>query len=232
MARLRRVLPSLDLIDDPAEFIEAVRAFRMRVPMTDAEYAELEESEREFAFRVASVTQADVVTQVWDALDSAIASGTGFDDFKEQISDALAEAWGAEDGPRLDTIFRTNVQSAYNAGHYAQATDPVIVEARPYWRFVAIEDERTTDICGDADGTVQPADGDWWANHVPPLHFNCRSTFVALTEEEAREEGLDENAPRATPDEGFGSVAKADRWEPDVDAFPGPIGEVLEERLK
>ena len=31
-------------------------------------------------------------------------------------------------------IFRTNIQTAYNVGHYEQMTDPGVMKLRPVWQ--------------------------------------------------------------------------------------------------
>ena len=234
MARQRHPLVELEVPDDPAEFREAVRAWRQRVPMTQDEYDQLAQNARQRAFTVASVAQADLVTDVWRALDSAVAEGSSFDDFKEAVGAQLEAAWGGPDAGRLSTIFRTNVQTAYNAGRYAQARHPAVGLRRPFWRFVAVEDARTSDICAPLGGTVLPASDPWWGTHQPPLHFNCRSTFVPLTEEEAQAEGLTEEAPAVDADEGFGAapVDGDSEWAPDPDAYPAAIGAELRDRLK
>jgi len=210
-----------------------VRWFRARIPMTDAQMQEIDADIRKYAWTVANCTQADVVTQVYEALDSAIANGTTVDEFKKTIGEQLEQSWGGEDPGQLETIFRTNVQSAYNAGRYEQQTDPVILHARPYWQFDAIEDDRTSDICSELDHTVLAADDDFWDEHQPPLHFNCRSTVVALSADEADEAGVSEDAPETPAADGFGDAPELSSgdWEPDPKDYPSEIASVLRSKL-
>ena len=224
---------SLDASDDPHEFKEAVHWFRQRIPMTEAEYEKVSTELQDRAFKVSAVAQADLVTQVYDALESAIREGTSFDAFQEKVGASLNESWGKEMPGRLETIFRTNVQSAYGAGGYAQRTNPVVLHRRPVWQFSAIEDDRTTDICQPLDGTTLDADDPFWSDHTPPLHYNCRSTIVALTRDEADEDGMSDEAPDIDAAEGFGDTpeAPAGDWQPDLKDYPHSIGEVLREKL-
>lgn len=49
--------------------------------------------------------------------------------------------------------------------------------------FTAILDERTSDMCREADGTVIPVDKIVPWENAPPLHFNCRSTMYPVIEQ-------------------------------------------------
>ncbi|HWL89378.1 MAG TPA: phage minor head protein [Polyangiaceae bacterium] len=191
--------------------------------MSKAAWTALDEASRQKGFAVANVAQLDMITQVWEALDHAIAEGQTLDEFREAIGDALERAWaGSVANPawRLETVFRTNIQLAYGAGRYAQATDPDVLEVRPYWMFDAILDARTSAICEECNGTVRPADDSWWSSHQPPLHHNCRSTFLTLSEEQAREFGVTARAPKAAAADGFGRAPGADEWAPDEGDYP------------
>lgn len=219
---------------DPDRFDEAVRAFRARVPMTDDEFDELVEAEQERAFYVAGVSQARVVQQVMDALDKAIEDGTTLDEFKADVGSSLSDSWGGDDPGRLETVFRTNVMTAYNDGRQAIFDDPAVQEARPYLRFDATEDSRTSDICDALNGKVLPADSTFWNTHRPPLHHNCRSILTPLTEDEAKDEGITAGHPDtkgAKPDPGFGGTAEPEDAKPDFSAFDPDVSKILRDRL-
>lgn len=221
----------IGVTDDPDRFDEAVRAFRRRVPMTDAEWDALAEDERARAFTVANVAQADLVQEVFDALDSAIENGATLEDFQAEIGEQLAETWGGEAPARIETIFRTNVMGAYTSGANEILSTPEAKEARPFWRYELIDDDRLCPICGDFEDLVLPADDPFWASHIPPLHPNCRCGHPSpLTEDEAHEEGVDVEAPEQEAAPGFGSPAKADDWEPDVSAYDPAIASELERK--
>ena len=219
---------------DPAKYQEAIDSFRRKVPVTDAEWDTLNENERRYAFKVSGVAQVDLVTDVFEGIDKAIEDGTPFADFQAEFGDQLAEAWGGESPARVETIFRTSIQQAYSGGRDAILNDPVVKEARPYWRFDAVQDDRTTEECDEANGTVLPADDPWWDSNSPPLHFNCRSQKVALTEDEAKEEGIDEEGPDVQLDEGFGQPqppAGGGDWSPSMRDYPEAIAQILADRL-
>jgi len=81
-----------------------------------------------------------------------------------------------------NTIFRTNVQTAFSHGRVRQMRDPAVTALRPFWLYDAITDGRQTDICDARDGVLLPADDPWWLNNTPPLHFNAlESEALVLT---------------------------------------------------
>lgn len=217
---------------DPERFEEAVDAFRRRVPLPEPLWRKLQAEERRRAFWVAWVTQARAVQELKDAVERAIRDGTTLEDFRQDARALVEEAWGAEDSPRLETVFRTNVMGAYNAGRQEVFTDPEVMESRPYLRFDAAGDSRMTDICEELDGTVLPADDPFWRTHTPPLHFNCRSMLTPLTAEEAEEEGVAPEKPETRADSGFGHGPEPEDAEPDLTSFDPDIRSVLRERLE
>jgi hypothetical protein len=160
---------------DVDKFEEAIRAFRRRVPISDAVYAALTEAERAYAFKVAGIAQARQVQEVFDAIDRAIEHGTTLDDFKAEVGGTLAEAWGGEDAPRVERVFRTEVLRSYSEGREEIHSAPAVREAFPYTRFDAVGDARSDecDICEPLDGTILRADDPFWAAHQLPLHPNC-----------------------------------------------------------
>lgn len=226
--------PDVGVSSDPAKFREAMAAFGKRVPMPKAEFEALDQQAREYAFTVAGAAQADLVAEVYEAVGRAIENGTTLDDFKAEVGGKLSEAWGGERPARLETIFRTNVQTAYSEGRHAVFSAPAVKEARPYLRFDTIDDDRRDEDCADCDGVVLPQDDPWWAAHTPPLHFNCRCSFVALSPEEAGEEGIDKRGPGVEADEGFGGrpSEEGSDWVPDLRDYPAAVGDVLERILK
>jgi uncharacterized protein with gpF-like domain len=218
---------------DPVKFEEAIRAFRARVPMTDDEFDQLVENEREFAFTVAGVAQAELVADVYEAVQRAIEDGTDLETFQADIGPALEESWGGEEPGRLENIFRTNVMGAYNAGRYSAATAPAVKRERPYWRMETVDDSRQTEICQACRNVCLPADHPWWRTHYPPLHYQCRDHVTTLTQEQAEEFGITDSPPDVQPMPGFGAAPSSGGtdWVPDTSDLPEPIGDLLQSDL-
>lgn len=225
---------------DPSKFAEAIEAFRRRDPITDDQLAVLTEAERQRAFWVAGVADADLVQQVYDEIDRAISDGTTLEDFRGVVGDKLYSAWGAEDAPRVETVFRTNLSTAYNAGRSAVMTDPAVLEARPYWRYDRMSGadhshDEPGHICGVMDGVVRPADDPIWQKAHPPCHHRCGCHLTPLSRSEAFEEGVS-RAPYIGdgPADGFGRPPAGpaeDQWVPDIAAYAPPIRDSLRKKL-
>lgn len=81
-----------------------------------------------------------------------------------------------------ETVYRTNTQSAYNAGRLMQyQNDPPAA-----WELLVIEDGRTSDTCKGivsliGNGKALSSNHTFWSTYgFPPYHFNCRTTFRAV----------------------------------------------------
>lgn len=215
---------------DPLKFDHAIAAFRDRVPLTRKEWNKLEGDEEDFAFTVSGVAQADMVAQVYEAVDKAIEDGETLDDFRGRVGDMLYDQWGGPDPVRLETIFRTNVNEAYNDGREAIFRSPEVLADRPIWRFELIDDEDLCEICEACQGVILPADDPWWDDHRPILHMRCRCSFTALSREEAHDAGYDsdDEGPEVEPQEGFGDDGD---WDPNPGDYPADIGSILGREL-
>lgn len=204
----------------------ALEWFRQKVPMTAEEFYALEQSVRAKAFTVSNLADLDLVSDVWSGIERAIAEGKSQEDFISEMEELLEGRWGG-DGAQLETIFRTNVQSALSIGRYEQNNQPAVRATHPYQRFDAVEDDATTDICRMLDGQVYRADDAFLLSHNPPLHFNCRTELTAITQDEAGDSGTPDALPDDVhPDEGFGHVSH--HFTPDLSTRPVELAHLYE----
>ncbi|KWF84991.1 phage head morphogenesis protein [Burkholderia cepacia] len=149
------------------------------------------------AFTVAGVMKTDVLQDIRQALDASLKKGTTFDEFKRQISPVLErKGWlgkgmivdqdtGEIEGKRitprrLQTIFQTNMQSAYMAGRYATQLEQV--DTHPYWEYVAILDSRTRPAHRALAGSVYRYDDPFWQTFYPPNGYRCRCRVRTRTQ--------------------------------------------------
>jgi len=160
----------------PLPFDEAIKFLKARVSLTKAEWAALEPKLAFRAFTMAKLTQCDYIESVRGRLVTSLEKGEGFDQLWSDIK-AIADADGSTIKPGYwETVYRTNVQTAYNAGRRMQLDrNPPSALA-----LMVLEDERTSAICRPLAGLVLPYNHPFWEDHWPPFHFNCRTTVRAI----------------------------------------------------
>jgi SPP1 gp7 family putative phage head morphogenesis protein len=105
---------------------------------------------------------------------------------------------------RLKTLVRTGLFEAVNSARYEYFNDPELGDYVSALEFSAILDSRTTPICEALDGEIYHKGHDYWESNemVPPLHYNCRSLLIAVTERDDWEES-EPISPDLKPQEGF-----------------------------
>jgi SPP1 gp7 family putative phage head morphogenesis protein len=81
----------------------------------------------------------------------------------------------------LETVYRTNVSSAYGAGRYRQLTDPDVLEERPYVQYRTAGDGRVRPEHRELEGLIFRADDPAFAAIYPPNGFNCRCAVTSYT---------------------------------------------------
>jgi len=141
------------------------------------------------AFTVAGVMKVDVLQDIRQALTDALKNGKTLAQFKDELMPVLqkkgwlgrgdvvdgdtGEIQGRRLTPRrLNTIFQTNMQSAYMAGRFASQMESV--GERPYWEYVAVLDNRTRPAHAALSGSIYRYDDPFWATFYPPNGYNCR----------------------------------------------------------
>src|SRR4030042_1976036 len=102
--------------------------------------------------------------------------------FVKATEEILTRPWHRE------TVFRTNVLSAYGAGHWEQAQE--IRSLRPYARYSAVMDGRTRPSHAALHGLIYPLDHPFWRTYWPPWDYNCRCFAVTLSQWEVEQGGL------------------------------------------
>ncbi len=153
------------------------------------------------AFTVAKATKLSVLAEIRGALAEASVEGTTEREFVKALKPRLQKLgwWGRRaDGQmlgssrRLETIFRTNMASFYNARRWREQARRAMasVGARPYLQYVAVHDLSTRPSHAALHGKVFPHDSKFWDAWYPPNGFNCRCRVRALTEDQVRRRKL------------------------------------------
>lgn len=90
------------------------------------------------------------------------------------VESATSKAWLMESTAVTLTGF------AWSGGWFAGWNRPAVAERLKGFRFSAVLDTRTTNICRACHGTKVPVDSPWIQTRTPPLHFNCRSVLLPI----------------------------------------------------
>jgi len=164
---------------------EAVRDMTLRFPeiADDADQVAQLYLTRPDAFSVAGVAVDDMLARIQGMLVMAIARGEGVENFK----DAAAEVTDLS-RPRLETVFRTNVATAYAAGRASAAMrhDEIVGFKR-----VTTRDSATRRNHDAARGQVYSKNDPSLGWFLLPWGYNCRCTDVPVTRRQARRAGMD-----------------------------------------
>ena len=150
--------------------------------------------------------QLDVLQDIRAEVDRAIADGTTFRQFQSELEPNLRKHgwWGrqqmvdSETGEsrlvqlgsprRLRIIFDTNLRMSYARGQWERIER--VAEARPYLRYVTIEDNRRRPEHAAWHGIILRWDHPFWKTHYPPNGWNCRCTIQQLSEDDLKELGF------------------------------------------
>lgn len=150
------------------------------------------------AFTVAKATRLDILQDIREAVEKAIAEGKTFAWFKKELTPVLQAKgwWGKQEhidegtgevsqvqlgSPwRLQTIYRTNLQTAYMAGRWQSQIENV--DDRPYWQYESILDGKTRPSHRAMNGKVFRYDDPFWQSYYPPNGWGCRCRVTALSE--------------------------------------------------
>lgn len=213
-------------------FKEAVEFFEAKgLVVSPDSWRDVWASAHVHAFTVARVTAVDVLEDIRKAVGKAVAEGTSLDELKSRLSGLLAKkGWFSEEADkdrraltpwRLETIYRTNLQSAYQAGRFKQLLEAAHV--RPFWMYDAVRDHRTRPFHAALHGKIYRFDHPFWNTWYPPNGFNCRCTVRSLSEArfERMKRPLEDTSPPYGPDPGFDFNPGMVRWQPDLAKY-GP----------
>ena len=158
------------------------------------------------SFTVAKVASLDILADIRQAVQKSLDEGQTQRMFDKDLIPILqAKGWWGQkmvenpDGEqqlvqlgslrRLETIYRTNLQTAYMAGRYQQMME--YSSSRPYWQYVAVMDGRTRPAHSALNGTVFRCDDPIWNHIFPPNGFRCRCRVTSLSESALQKEGLE-----------------------------------------
>lgn len=176
-------------------------------------YLDMVREEHDVAFTVAKMLQVDLLNTVRKAVDQAIAEGESIGKFRQRLTPVLQSAgwWGKADvlspdgrlavdaqlgsAHRLNTIYRSNLQSAYSVGQWERIQENK--DRAPWLLYDAVDDHRTRDEHAKLDNLVRPVDDWFWIQFMPPNGYNCRCGVIQLSDADLERMGIKPSPPPA-----------------------------------
>lgn len=185
----------------PADAVSYIKSKGIRLTWS---WAEMLDEAHARAFTVAKAARMDILQVIRKGVIDAAQNGKTLRQFSKELTPLLQQKgwWGKQvivdsagdaevvqlgSPRRLQTIYQTNLQSAYMAGR-AQAQQAA--DAFPYLQYVAVMDNATRPSHAALNGQVFRKDDPIWDSITPPNGFNCRCRTRALTKGQLEREGL------------------------------------------
>lgn len=197
-------------------YADAVKAFTAREVMSRATFDRLSAAAKQRAFTVAGVVGDQALGTIRDELVRQVAAGASLQDFDKAIEARmqsagftaslreLADGTKALSSSHTETVFRTNVLGAYNAGRANQMLENT--STRPVWEIRATLDGETRGPHRNAHGKRLLASDPFWQQAYPPFGYNCRCRVVSRKTMDGVISG---SSLTGLPDPGFSSGISA-----------------------
>lgn len=178
---------------------DAIRYLEQKFPQASWAYTDLLDNAHDRAFVVTKMMDVDLASTVQRSLIEAMQTGKGYKAWAKDIDKVLAKA-GWYDGQinvdshgnarkvetggqhRLETIYRTNVAAAYEAGRQKVIFNGREDDPFGYVMYSAIMDNRTRPTHKALHGKVMAKSDPAWESISPPNGYNCRCTIVELSQ--------------------------------------------------
>lgn len=186
--------------------VQAISYFRSKGLTPTWSWRDMIAEEHDYAFTVAKMLDTDLLQETKEIFEATLADGGNLATFKRRLIPELVEKgwWGKvaalnPDGEielvqlgsnwRLETIFRTNMMSAYSVGQWNGIQQDKDLAPWLVYDSVA-EDGRNRASHLALDGFVADADDPVWNRLFVPNGYNCRCDILQMDEEELAEAGL------------------------------------------
>ncbi len=217
------------------QFQEQIDYLKQKVNLPTESYKEISSRQHDRAFVVAGAMKADLLTDLHNAVNKAVAEGQSFKQFQDSFDDIIGKHGWLNDTEkeykawRARTIYQTNLRTSHAAGRYKQMTTPEMLKLRPYWRYRhnSIENPRIKHQFWN--NLVLPADADFWKINYPPNGYGCNCTVDAINERQLKAMGKTTADAEPSFDDGrtdFDSAPGAN-WYPDLNKYPEPIAKAF-----
>jgi SPP1 gp7 family putative phage head morphogenesis protein len=184
---------------DPFElpFDEAIAYFKQKLPLPSTSWDTFADAAQDYAFTLATVTEAELLNDVYNLVLSGLENGDSYGEFKKGFDSAIDKAgWNPANRPwRTNLIFNQSLRQAYQSGRYKQMTDPEVLKLRAFWQYVHRDSRVPRPHHLALDGKIFRADDSFWQTSFPPNGFGCRCGVVSLSQRDLERSGLTVDEP-------------------------------------
>lgn len=191
---------------------EALAFFRQKGYRLAFDHQDVWREENQAAFTVAKVAQMDLLTDIREAVDSALVNGTTLETFVKQLRPEMMRRgwWGKAMMPdpktgeeklvqlgsirRLKTIYDTNLRTAHSEGQWARIQDSA--DILPYLMYDHTPGRWERKEHAAWDGLIFPVSHIFWQTHNTPCGYGCKCRKQQLTADQAAALGGPSEAPK------------------------------------
>jgi uncharacterized protein with gpF-like domain len=185
---------------------DAIEYFRQKGYAIGFSWEDVWQQEHQAAFTVAKAMQLDILRDIRESVDKALAEGTPFEIFRKSLEPLLMQKgwWGRAEMQdlltgetvnvqlgstrRLKTIYDTNLRTAHSEGQWQRIQRNK--EAFPYLKYNANNSEHPRLEHSAWDGLVLPVDHPFWQTHYPVKAWRCKCGVTALNGSMLERKGL------------------------------------------
>lgn len=168
-------------------FEEAIDDLLTREPVLAQNYQQVQQVYERHGFALARSTDLVTTRRVQKVIADYMREG------KEppRTLDELKAAGFEDFAPSYaETVYRTNLNTAYTDGRMRQAEDPDFRAVIGAFEFVTAGDGDVRDNHAAADGLIAATDDPIWQTFAPPAGYRCRCALRAVDRDELESLGL------------------------------------------
>ncbi|QUN06439.1 head morphogenesis protein [Shewanella yunxiaonensis] len=169
------------------QFQLAIDFFRGKLNLPTAAWDDIWGGMHSRAFVVAGAQKADLLTDLRQSVDAAIADGMSLGEFKKQFKDIVAKhGWDHKGNAdwRSQIIYDTNMRQSYNTGRWQQ------LQQFEYWQYKHGHPSVPRQDHLSWNDLILPATSPWWKTHFPQNGWGCTCSVRGLTAEQIKRRGL------------------------------------------
>ncbi len=216
----------------------AIKYFKNKKNQLSWDWFEVWQDAHKKSFTVAKVMRESILNDIRSSLEKALSEGKTFREFSKELKPTLQKKgwWGEQivvDSKgtaekvqmgsmyRLKTIYRVNMQTAYQTGRYKTQIDNA--DNRPYWEYVAVMDASTRPEHAMLNGLVFRYDDPFWKSFYPPNGWNCRCRVNALSDYKMKKKNITANSSEGTLSEDMALISKKSGEYAPVTVYTDPL---------